>query len=157
MSPESPILFWFISFEIFSPDTCIFCPPPPPPRRGESTRNQEGRARWAIPERQAYHWSLDLSFTLGWGGTWTRHSLQSLLARRADIYVPVQKGNTGQASSSVPSYSSRGIWHYSGNGLLWDSSRLNAPTLNSCNWEVLKCICHPRLLRLLIIVVFIDF
>lgn len=31
MSPESPILFWFISFEIFSPDTCIFCPPPLPP------------------------------------------------------------------------------------------------------------------------------
>ena len=85
------------------------------PRRRESTRNQEGRARWAVPERQACHWSLDLTFSLAWGGTWTRHSLQSLLARRADIYVPVQRGNTGQASSAVPSYSSRGIWRYLGN------------------------------------------
>ena len=127
------------------------------PRRRESTRNQEGRARWAVPERQACHWSLDLTFSLAWGGTWTRHSLQSLLARRADIYVPVQRGITGQVSSAVPSYSSRGIWRYLGNGLLWDSSRLNAPTLSFCKWEAVKCICHPWLLRLLIIVVVIDF
>ena len=72
-------------------------------------------------------------------------------------YVPVQMGNTGQASLAVPSYSSSGIWHYSGNRLLWHSARLNAPTLNFCNWEALKCICRPWLLRLLIIVVVIDF
>ena len=127
------------------------------PRRRGGTRNQEVGARWAVPERQADHWSLYLSFLLACGGA--KPGIPSNPSWPAELtsYVPVQRGNTGQASLAVPSHSSSGIWHYSGNGLLWHSSRLNAPTLNFCNWEALNCMCRPWLLRLLIIVVVIDF
>lgn len=151
MSPESPILFWFISFEIFSPDTFIFYSAP---RRKHQEPGKVGLGGLSLRAGLSLVSGSQFSHL---GGEGLRRSLQSLLARRADIYVPVQKGNTGQASSPVPSYSSRGNLTLFRKWAPVRFIKTECPHPQFLQLGSTQMHMSSRLIRLLIIVVFIDF